>query len=437
MLSTKTLPTSIMDEKVDIERLALRSGLVVGGRSRKRQITYASLVAFALLSAASVLLRSGAFTCSRNCTSHLSPLEQVLAQAPLTDGHNDFPIWTRAYYQNHIYQANFTSQGDLYGQVDFPRLQQGRLGAQFWSAYVECPRTPYTAANESEDLYHEIIRDSFQQIDLVHRMIEHFPARLVPASSAADIVHNFRTSPGRISSLLGIEGLHQIGTSASVLRMYHRLGVRYATLTHTCHNHYADSEAPSKPQHNGLSPAGEAIVAEMNRLGMIVDISHTSFATQRAVLALSRAPVMYSHSSAYAVCPHSRNVPDDILKTLQKNDGIIMITFYPEFTNCESADKASLSDVADHIQYVGNLIGYRHVGLGSDFDGMAHGMRGLEDVSKYPDLIQELLDRGVGVGDLVGVIGGNVFRVLAAVEDVARNSRHILALEDDIKPFFK
>ncbi|KAK2874953.1 hypothetical protein FQN49_001927 [Arthroderma sp. PD_2] len=427
-----------MDEKTDIERMALHSGLVVGGRSRKRDITYASLLTFAALSVASLVLRSGVSSYfSSSCISSRSPLEQVLTQAPLIDGHNDFPIWTRAYYQDHIYQSNFTEKGHLYGQVDFPRLQQGRLGAQFWSVYVECPRQPYNTANDSEDLYHEIVRDTFQQIDLVHRMIEHFPKSLVSALSVADVLHNFHTSPGRISSLLGIEGLHQIGTSASVLRMYHRLGVRYATLTHTCHNHYADSESPSEPQHNGLSSAGDAIVAEMNRIGMIVDISHTSFATQRAVLALSRAPVMYSHSSAYAVCPHSRNVPDDILKTLQQNDGIIMITFYPEFTNCQSADKASLSDVADHIQYVGNLIGYRHVGLGSDFDGMASGMRGLEDVSKYPDLIQELLDRGVSVNDLVGVIGGNVLRVLAAVEQVALNSRHLLPLEDDIKPFFK
>jgi membrane dipeptidase len=299
------------------------------------------------------------------------------------------------------------------------------------------PRQPYTKGNDCEDDYHEIIRDTFQQIDLVHRMVERFSDSLIAASSAADITRNFHKYPSRISSLLGIEGLHQVGTSASVLRMYYDLGVRYATLTHTCHNHFADSESPSEVAHGGLSEAGEAMVEEMNRLGMAMDLSHTSFATQRAALALSRAPVMYSHSNAFAICPHSRNVPDDTLHMLKHNDGIVMITFYPDFTNCRNANEASLKDVADHIEYVGGLIGYRHVGLGSDFDGMQNGPKGLEDVSKYPDLIQELLDRGVGVRDLQGVAGGNVLRVLAAVEKVKRDSEHLLPLEDDIKPFFR
>jgi membrane dipeptidase len=298
------------------------------------------------------------------------------------------------------------------------------------------PREPYNLTSDSEHVYHEIVRDTFQQIDLVRRLTEHFPASLVPASSVAEIRNNFNHHPGRISSLLGIEGLHQIGTSPSILRVYHQLGVRYASLTHTCHNHYADSEAPADAQHHGLSAAGEALVAEMNRLGMIVDLSHTSRETQRAALALSRAPVMYSHSSAYALCPHSRNVDDESLRLLQQNDGIIMITFYPEYTNCEDPEAATLADVADHIQYVGNLIGYRHVGLGSDFDGMARGPKGLEDVSKYPNLVQELLDRGVAVDDVVAVVGGNVLRVLEAVEKVAHTSRHLLPLEDDVKPFF-
>ncbi|KAF7168585.1 hypothetical protein CNMCM5623_001567 [Aspergillus felis] len=403
-----------MAEKQDIEQLhPSRRPAEITWENRRRRLRHGLLLT--LLAFVGTCLFRSAFPT-------LDPLEQRL------DGHNDFPIWTRAFYHNHIYQDNFTDQIRLYGQVDFPRLQQGRLGAH--------PREPYNLTSDSERVYHEIVRDTFQQIDLVRRLTEHFPASLVPASSVAEIRHNFNHHSGRISSLLGIEGLHQIGASTSILRVYHRLGVRYASLTHTCHNHYADSEAPADAQHHGLSAAGEALVAEMNRLGMIVDLSHTSRETQRAALALSRAPVMYSHSSAYALCPHSRNVDDESLRMLQQNDGIIMITFYPEYTNCEDPEAATLADVADHIQYVGNLIGYRHVGLGSDFDGMPRGPKGLEDVSKYPNLVQELLDRGVTVDDVVAVVGGNVLRVLEAVEKVAHKSRHLLPLEDDVKLFF-
>jgi membrane dipeptidase len=238
---------------------------------------------------------------------------------------------------------------------------------------------------------------------------------------------------------MGIEGLHQIGNSASILRMYHRLGVRYATLTHTCHNRYADSEAPREASHHGgLSEAGLRIVAEMNRLGMMVDLSHTSFATQRAALRASRAPVIFSHSNAYAVCPHTRNAPDDVLWKLKANDGIIMATFYPEFVH-ENSSAASLSHVADHIQYIGELIGYRHVGIGSDFDGMARGPVGLEDVSKYPDLLQELMERGIAAEHVQGVMGLNVLRVLAQVENISQQMQMsgVRPLEDDVKPFFE
>ncbi|PIG84662.1 membrane dipeptidase GliJ-like protein [Aspergillus arachidicola] len=403
-----------MDKKGDLEWMPPRPE-PVHWRNRQRSLAYSVTLTLAALFFTFTLRPEDfpSFLVRKNLQK--SPLEQVLTRVPLTDGHNDFAIWTRAFYQNHIYQANFTEHDELYGQVDFPRLRKGRLGAQFWSVYVECARNTNEPGTE-----YEIVRDTFQQIDLVHRMINHFPDFLVPASSVADVHHNFYHSPGRISSLLGIEGLHQIGGSASVLRMYTSSGC-----------------APAEPRHGGLSTAGEATVAEMNRMGMIVDLSHTSLATQRAVFNVTRAPVMYSHSSAYALCPHSRNVPDDLLQMLKDNDGIIMVSLYPEYTNCLDADAASLTDVADHIQYVGNLIGYRHVGLGSDFDGMSHGPKGLEDVSKYPDLIQELLDRGVSVDDLVGVTGGNVLRVLGVVEHVARSLVGMLPLEDDVKPFFE
>ena len=284
-------------------------------------------------------------------------------------------------------------------------------------------------------MYREIIHDTFQQIDLVSRLITNFPESLVRATSSASVTSNFASGDARISSLMGIEGLHQIGNSASILRMYYNLGVRYATLTHTCDNIYADSEASETPLHGGLSERGKEIIREMNRLGMMVDISHTSHETQKAALAASRAPVIFSHSSAWKVCHHSRNVKDEVLFELKKNDGVVMITFYPEFTNIEPA-KASLSDVADHIIYVGELIGYRHVGLGSDFDGMAKGPKGLEDVSKYPDLIEELFERGIRVEDIKKILGYNILRVLRAVEEVAVDLKHEKPLEDDVKPFF-
>jgi len=218
--------------------------------------------------------------------------------------------------------------------------------------------------------------------------------------------------------------------------MYYALGVRSVGLTHTCHNRYADSEEPAAALHGGLSAAGFVVIAEINRIGLVADLSHTSFATQRDVLGVTKAPVMFSHSSAYAVCNHTRNVPDDVLLSLEKNGGIIMITFYALFTHCEEPSKAALVHVANHIQYVGELIGYRHVGIGSDFDGMAEGPEGLEDVSKYPDLIAELLRRGVSVRDLEGVVGGNVLRVLRQVEQVAERLRLENPLEDDVKEFF-
>ncbi|KAK8119942.1 uncharacterized protein PG998_004568 [Apiospora kogelbergensis] len=313
--------------------------------------------------------------------------------SPLIDGHNDFLIWIRAFYQNHIYQKNFTQDNPLYGQVDFPRLREGRLGAQFWSAYVECPRED---GDHSDSAYREIVHDTLQQIDLIHRLVRAYPSYLTHAYSAADVRREFLQSGPRrrISSLLGIEGLHQIGNSASILRMYYALGVRYATLTHTCHNAYADSEEPAEPLNHGLSLPGRAMVKEMNRLGMMVDLSHTSFETQRDVLRVTEAPVIFSHSNAYSRCNHSRNA-------------------------------------------VGETIGYRHVGIGSDFDGMESGPRGLEDVSKYPDLVRELQRRGIDIADIAGIMGSNVLRVMEDVENIATSMRHILPLEDDVKSFFE
>ncbi|GAP86475.1 putative membrane dipeptidase [Rosellinia necatrix] len=357
--------------------------------------------------------------------------DTVGAEFPLIDGHNDFLIWIRAFYQNHIYQENFTQDTELFGQVDFPRLRRGRSRGQFWSVYVECPKV---ADNYSDETYYEIVHDTLQQIDLVKRLIKHNSYHLTHAYTASD-VREILQSGSHVASLMGIEGLHQIGNSASILRMYYSLGVRYATLTHTCHNMYAHSEEPPESQIQGLSEAGRAIVREMNRIGMIVDISHTSSATQRDVLQASTAPVIFSHSNAYTLCPHTRNVQDDVLHELKQNDGVIMITFYPSFLEPNST-AASIKSVVNHIMYVGEMIGYRHVGVGSDFDGMQAGPLGLEDVSKYPNLFRELLDRGVSSNDILGIAGMNVLRALESAERVALSLSDVLPLEDDVKPFF-
>ncbi|KAI1421987.1 membrane dipeptidase-domain-containing protein [Xylaria sp. FL1777] len=357
--------------------------------------------------------------------------ETAFTEFPLIDGHNDFAIWIRAFYQNRIYQSNFTGEQELFGQVDFHRLRQGRSRGQFWSVYVECPKI---SGNYSDPTYYEIIHDTLQQIDLIHRIIRQNSSLLARAYTAADVEEIFH-SGSKVASLMGIEGLHQIGNSASVLRMYHSLGVRYATLTHTCHNVYADSEEPTEPLHDGLSEAGKAIVREMNRIGMIVDLSHTSFATQRDVLQITTAPVIFSHSNMYTLFPHSRNVPDHILRALQRNDGVIMITFYPNLLEADPT-AASLESVVNHILYVGKTIGYRHVGIGSDFDGMSAGPEGLEDVSKYPDLLQALVNRGLSSEDIMGIAGLNILRVLRKAEGVAKTMGDIQPLEDEVKPFF-
>jgi membrane dipeptidase len=270
---------------------------------------------------------------------------------------------------------------------------------------------------------------------LVHRLITWFPEHLQLATSSREVPSKMgHREP--VQSFIGIEGLHQIGNSASILRIYHQLGVRYATLTHTCHNAYADSEGPQEPHHYGLSSAGIELLKEMNRVGMIIDLSHTSFDTQRDALRHSKTPVIYSHSNAFSVCPHTRNVPDDILVQLKKNGGIIMVTFYPEYVNCRSKRDASLFNVADHIEYIGELIGYRHVGIGSDFDGMPNGPQGLEDVGKYPDLIDELARRGVSTSEIQLVTSKNILRVLGEVEDFSSSSSREMPLEDDVGSFF-
>jgi membrane dipeptidase len=315
------------------------------------------------------------------------------------------------------------------------------VGGQFWAAYV-----PVTTIHQGE---HPAVY-ALEQIDLVQRLCHKYPETFAPALTAADVERNFRA--GKISCLIGIEGGHAIENSLGALRMFYRLGVRYLTLTHWETIDWADA-ATDSARHGGLTPFGEEVVREMNRLGMLVDLSHVSDATMVAALRVSRAPVIFSHSSARALCHHVRNVPDSILALVRANGGVVMVNFNPGFVSeavrvygesvaararalrAAGADsarvadsvaawtargpKATLAQVADHLEHIRAVAGVDHVGLGSDFDGITEVPVGLEDVSKFPDLIAELLRRGWSAADVRKVAGLNVLRVLRAAERVA------------------
>lgn len=285
------------------------------------------------------------------------------------------------------------------------------------------------------------VKVTFEQIDVTARLKDAYPDVFSPMLDSSDAVAAF--SKGQLVSPLGVEGLHQIGNSAANLRLFHSLGVRYATLTHNCPNIYADAALVESPLRvapslwGGVSPAGQRLINEMNRIGMIVDLSHTSPETMRDVLgagskgwAGSKAPVMFSHSSAHAVCPHPRNVPDDVLHLVKATNSIVMVNFAPTFVSCVDSGNESgvpdfyppnstLAHVVKHITYIGDLIGYDHVGLGSDFDGIDSVPDGLDGVDKFPDLFAELLRQGVSDEDAAKIAGRNLLRVWRDVDAVA------------------
>lgn len=342
------------------------------------------------------------------------------------------------------------------GHVDIPRLRAGHNGGAFWSVFWPCPAngTDYSDAN-----YASTVQSTYQQIDLINRLKSAYPdVFALRAGDSSTALTSFKN--GQLISPLGIEGLHQIGNSPSNLRVYYELGVRYATLTHNCGNRYADAALWENPLHKapavwkGVSPPGQDLVREMNRLGMIVDLSHTSVDTMVDVLGGnpekwtgSRAPVIFSHSSAFSVCPHPRNVPDHVLRLVKERNSLVMVNFSPDFVSCKESgredglpdfdeENATLEHVVDHIVYIGELIGYDHVGLGSDFDGIPSTPRGLDDVSKFPDLVAELLRRGVSDKDAAKVVGGNLLRVWKAVDAVAKKLKKegVPILEDELEP---
>ncbi len=358
--------------------------------------------------------------------------ERIHADLPVVDGHNDLPWALRIHAESNLDRADPCAPLDGY-HTDVPRLAAGGVGAQFWSVFVPAwDPSPF--------------RTTIEQIDLVLRMTDRCD-RLTHADSAADVA-NARTR-GLTASLMGAEGGHSIENSLAALRTLRTLGVRYMTLTHADTIDWADS-ATDDARHGGLTNFGEEVVREMNRIGMIVDISHVSADTMRHALSVSDRPLMASHSSAFALAPHPRNVPDDVLELVRANNGVVMVNFYPPFVSRAGAQQAAgmfavqrdlkdrlgddaaveaelermieadpypevtVGDVVDHIEYVAEVAGVDHVGIGSDFDGIEAIPVGLEDVSTYPAITVELLDRGWQEPDIRKVLGENALRVLAA-----------------------
>jgi membrane dipeptidase len=386
-------------------------------------------------------------------------VEQILLRTPLIDGHNDLPWEIRERFKGDLAAVDLRSdtahlpapEGAAPLMTDIPRLRAGHMGGQFWSVWIP-----------TETKGFEAVQTTLEQMDLVKRMAERYPADLEMAYTAADVRRIHRSH--KIAAMIGIEGGHQINNSLAVLRQMYEAGARYMTLTHTSNTAWADS-ATDKPVLHGLAPFGIEVVREMNRLGMLVDLSHVSPDTMRAALGASAAPVIFSHSSARALVDHPRNVPDDILRSVAANGGVVMVNFAPGYVsdarNRWDADQAAertrfnsppyvglyigqperakaaladweqkhprpattLAQVADHVDHIKQVAGVDHVGLGSDFDGIGDAPVGLAGVDRYPALLEELMRRGWTDVDVAKLAGENVLRVMAATEKVAERLR--------------
>jgi membrane dipeptidase len=367
---------------------------------------------------------------------------RIHSEAIVVDGHNDLPYRFREKKDRGLDRFDI-AKGVPEFHTDIPRLKIGNLGVQFWSAYVD--------ADRAKDL--TAVRATLEQIDIIQRIIRKYPETFEQAFTYDDVMRIRKA--GKIASLIGVEGGHSIDNSLGVLRVYHTLGVRYMTLTHSETLDWADAST-DKPKSNGLSPFGELVVLEMNRLGMMVDISHVSADTMRHVLKVTRAPVIASHSSAFTIAEHPRNVPDDVLKAVAQNRGVVMVNFFSGFVVPEGAralkgmfdqirvlrekfkddqeglriafdtwrkenpiPRGSIHNVVDHIEHIIKVAGIDHVGLGSDYDGIGTTPKQLEDVSCYPYITQELLNRGYKKDDIHKVLGGNALRVMKECEEVA------------------
>ncbi|XP_078399106.1 dipeptidase 1 [Cetorhinus maximus] len=335
--------------------------------------------------------------------------EKLMKETPLIDGHNDLPWQLLRRYHNQLSKVDLNKLNGTHTNI--PKLRAGLLGGQFWSAYVPC-----------ETQFKDAVRQTLEQIDVIHRMCQMYPKTFQCVGSSKGINETFKN--GKVASLIGVEGGHSIDSSMATLRLFYQLGVRYMTLTHSCNTPWADNwlvDTGDEPhESNGLSEFGKKIIHEMNRLGMIIDLAHTSVKTMKDVLQLSKAPVIFSHSSAYALCNSKRNVPDEILKIVSEKKGIVMVNFYNWYVTCNS--KANLSNVADHFDYIKKVAGYQTVGFGGDYDGVSSVPAGLDDVSFYPDLVAELLKRNWTDGEVKAALGENLLRVFEQVEQVKTNS---------------
>ncbi len=370
----------------------------------------------------------------------LSRIRALLTDHPVVDGHNDLPWEARERVAYDWDRLDIAVAGQP-THTDVPRLREGGVGAQFWSVFV-----PATLQGEAA------VTATLEQVDGVRAMVARYPDTFALAGTRAEVEAAWAS--GRIASLMGAEGGHSIDSSLGTLRMLFALGVRYLTLTHNDNVPWADS-ATDTPVLGGLSPFGREVVREMNRLGMLVDLSHVSADTMRDALDTTEAPVVFSHSSARAVCDHPRNVPDDVLERLPANGGVCMVTFVPHFVSQAVRDwsleakeaataagvdpdddeafdafeddrartherpVATLDDVVAHVEHVRDVVGAGHVGLGGDYDGVKELPQGLEDVSGYPRLLAALADRGWSDGDLAALAGGNALRLLGEAEERA------------------
>jgi membrane dipeptidase len=372
----------------------------------------------------------------------LERAHKLLKQVPLIDGHNDL-CWAMRESANYDFGKMDIKLPQPKLHTDIPRVKQGGLGGQFWSVYV-----PATLQGG------HAVSATLEQIDCVYELAKRYPETFEIARTADDVERIFKK--GKIASMIGMEGGHSIDNSLATLRMFAKLGAGYMTLTHSLNTAWADS-ATDTPQHNGLTKFGEEVVREMNWLGMLVDLSHVSPDTMQAALRVTQAPVIFSHSSARALVDVPRDVPDNILQQLPKNGGVVMITFVPGFSSIEVANynrletaqqtllksqnpndenavkagmtawaashpapRATLSQVADHVDHVKKIAGIDHIGLGGDFDGITSVPLGLEDTSKYPALIAELLKRGYTDQDIKKILSGNVLRVMREAEKVSK-----------------